>query len=72
MGVGFAAVVSAGQRHAKARRDRNQSRADDRGVFVMLDSMMPSRLARAFPPGVEMRRVGLAEAVRETEAFLGD
>ncbi len=45
-------------------------RADDRGVFVMLDSMMPSRLAGAFPPGVEVRRVGLAEAVSETATFL--
>ncbi len=45
-------------------------RAGDRGVFVMLDSRLPSRLAGAFPPGVEIRRVGLAEAVRETGAFL--
>jgi ATP-dependent DNA helicase DinG len=46
-------------------------RADDRGVFVLLDRQMPSRLAGAFPPGVEIRRVGLAEAVAETRAFLG-
>ncbi len=45
-------------------------RADDRGVFVLLDSRLPSRLAGAFPEGVEIRRVGLAEAVRETGAFL--
>ena len=45
-------------------------RADDRGVFVLLDPMMPSRLAGAFPDGVEVRRVGLAEAVAETKAFL--
>jgi len=45
-------------------------RADDRGVFVMLDSMMPSRLAGAFPSGVEIHRVGLAEAVSETKSFL--
>ena len=32
--------------------------------------MMPSRLAGAFPDGVEVRRVGLAEAVAETKAFL--
>jgi ATP-dependent DNA helicase DinG len=31
---------------------------------------MPSRLYGAFPDGVEVRRVGLAEAVRETRAFL--
>ncbi len=45
-------------------------RADDTGVFVLLDPMMPSRLSGAFPAGVEMRRVGLAEAVAETERFL--
>ena len=45
-------------------------RADDTGVFVLLDPMMPSRLAGAFPEGVEMQRVGLAEAVRVTREFL--
>jgi ATP-dependent DNA helicase DinG len=45
-------------------------RADDHGVFVLLDPMMPSRFASAFPDGVEFRRVGLAEAVAETRAFL--
>jgi ATP-dependent DNA helicase DinG len=45
-------------------------RADDTGVFVLLDPMMPSRLSGAFPAGVDMRRVGLAEAVEETKRFL--
>lgn len=45
-------------------------RADDTGVFVLLDPMMPSRLAGAFPEGVEMRRVGLKQAVEETAEFL--
>ncbi len=45
-------------------------RADDRGVFVLLDPMMPSRLAGAFPEGVEVRRLGLAAAVQEVAAFL--
>lgn len=45
-------------------------RAGDAGVFVLLDPMMPSRLGGAFPPGVAVQRVGLAEAVRETRAFL--
>ncbi len=45
-------------------------RADDRGVFVLLDPMMPSRLLGAFPPGVDIRRCGLAEAVAETRTFL--
>ncbi len=46
-------------------------RADDRGVFVLLDSMLPSRLTTAFPPGVVVQRVGLAEAVAGTKEFLG-
>ncbi|HSY89480.1 MAG TPA: helicase C-terminal domain-containing protein, partial [Verrucomicrobiae bacterium] len=45
-------------------------RADDRGVFVLLDRQMPTRLAGAFPDGVEVRRLGLAEAVAATRAFL--
>ena len=45
-------------------------RADDQGVFVLLDPMMPSRLLGAFPDGVAVRRCGLAEAVAETRAFL--
>ena len=43
----------------------------DRGVFVGLDRQTPSRLLTAFPPGVSVRRVGLAQAVRETREFLG-
>ncbi|RED54349.1 ATP-dependent DNA helicase [Aestuariispira insulae] len=46
-------------------------RKDDRGVFVMLDSMMPSRLSGAFPEGVKVQRIGLAEAVAEVRAFFG-
>ncbi|MFQ5618634.1 MAG: ATP-dependent DNA helicase [Rhodospirillales bacterium] len=46
--------------------------AGDRGVFVLLDRALPSRLAGAFPDGVEVRRVGLADAVRETRAFLAE
>ncbi len=45
-------------------------RADDKGVFVMLDSAMPTRLAAAFPEGVEIQRVGLAEAIRLTKEFI--
>ncbi len=47
-------------------------RASDRGVFVLLDRRTPTRLLSAFPAGVTVRRVGLAEAVRETTAFLGE
>lgn len=46
-------------------------RADDKGVFVMLDSRLPTRLTTAFPDGVEIQRVGLAEAVKMTKEFLG-
>ncbi len=42
----------------------------DRGVFVGLDRQTPSRLLTAFPPGVAVRRVGLAQAVHETAEFL--
>ena len=45
-------------------------RASDRGVFVLLDRRTPGRLLSAFPPGVVVRRVGLAEAAAETAAFL--
>ncbi len=45
-------------------------RQGDAGVFVMLDPMMPSRLAGAFPPGVTVERVGLSDAIRLTREFL--
>ena len=45
-------------------------RAGDRGVFVMLDRALPSRLAGAFPAGVEVRRLGLKDAITETRDFL--
>jgi len=46
-------------------------RADDRGVFVMLDSRLPSRLLGAFPAGVVVERTGLADAVASVKQFLG-
>jgi len=45
-------------------------RADDRGMFVMVDARMPSRLMGAFPEGVEVVRTGLADAVARTRHFL--
>ena len=42
----------------------------DRGVFVLLDRRTPGRLLSAFPAGVDVQRVGLAEAVAATRAFL--
>jgi len=45
---------------------------DDRGVFVMLDSALPTRLTTAFPKGVEIVRLGLKETLAEVRAFLAD
>ena len=45
-------------------------RHGDRGVFVMLDRGLPSRLLSAFPPDVDVQRVGLAEALRDIRSFL--
>ncbi|WP_333592030.1 helicase C-terminal domain-containing protein, partial [Brevundimonas sp.] len=47
-------------------------RADDKGVFVMLDAACPTRLFAALPPGTEVMRLGLAEAVALTRDFLSD
>jgi ATP-dependent DNA helicase DinG len=45
-------------------------RADDRGVFVLLDKAMPSRLLGAFPEGVAVQRIGLKQAIALTAEFL--
>ncbi len=45
-------------------------RADDMGVFVLLDRQMPSRLMGAFPDGVAAERIGLKEVVSRTAEFL--
>ncbi|MGE0658760.1 MAG: helicase C-terminal domain-containing protein [Reyranellaceae bacterium] len=45
-------------------------RADDRGVFVLLDQRTPTRLLRAFPDGVAVERVGIAQAVASVRDFL--
>jgi ATP-dependent DNA helicase DinG len=45
-------------------------RADDRGVFVMLDAAAPTRLFSGLPEGVELQRVGLVDAVEQVAAFL--
>ena len=44
--------------------------ATDRGVFVLLDRQTPTRLLSAFPQGVQVQRVGLANAAREISEFL--
>ncbi len=45
-------------------------RADDKGVFVMLDAAAPTRLFSGLPDGVTLRRVGLVEAIGEVADFL--
>ena len=42
----------------------------DKGVFVMLDSMLPTRLLGAFPEGVSVERIGLAETATKIREFL--
>lgn len=45
-------------------------RKEDKGVFVMLDSAMPTRLTTAFPENVAIERVGIAEAAAIVKDFL--
>jgi ATP-dependent DNA helicase DinG len=45
-------------------------RADDKGVFVMLDAAAPSRLFTGLPEGVRLERVSLVEAIEATAAHL--
>ncbi len=47
-------------------------RATDRGVFVMLDSALPTRLLTAFPEGAVVERLGLASCAAQIKAFLND
>ncbi|MCB2107299.1 MAG: ATP-dependent DNA helicase [Rhodobacteraceae bacterium] len=46
-------------------------RNTDRGVFVLLDPMMPSRLKGAFPADAPYERVGIADAIGAIKGFLG-
>jgi ATP-dependent DNA helicase DinG len=45
-------------------------RADDRGVFAILDRALPSRLLSAFPAGVPVIRAPLVEVAEATASFL--
>ena len=45
-------------------------RRRDHGVFVLLDRMTPSRLLNAFPEGVAVERIGLAQTVIAVRDFL--
>ena len=46
-------------------------RADDKGVFVMLDAAAPTRLFSSLPEGVHLERMGLVEAIEATAKHLG-
>ncbi len=45
-------------------------RRDDKGVFVMMDPMLPTRLLDAFPQGVEIVKAPLEEVIASTKDFL--
>lgn len=45
-------------------------KSTDKGVFIMLDSALPSRLHSAFPEGVKIEKIGLSEALEKTRKFL--
>ena len=45
-------------------------RADDKGVFVMLDPAAPTRLFSSLPEGITLERMGLVEAIEATTAHL--
>jgi ATP-dependent DNA helicase DinG len=60
-------VVRARLAQAFGRLIRRQG---DRGLFVILSAAMPSRLLKAFPAGVPVRRLALDEAIARVETFL--
>jgi ATP-dependent DNA helicase DinG len=45
-------------------------RADDKGVFVMLDSAAPTRLFSSLPEGVRVDRLGLVDVIEAVTEFL--
>ncbi len=46
-------------------------RADDKGVFVMLDAAAPTRLFSSLPEGVRVDRLGLVDVIEAVTEFLG-
>jgi ATP-dependent DNA helicase DinG len=60
-------VVRARLAQAFGRLIRRQG---DSGVFVILSAAMPSRLLKAFPPGVPVSRVPLDQAIARVEQRL--
>lgn len=45
-------------------------KSTDRGIFIMLDKAMPSRLFSAFPDTVMIEKIGIQEAIHITKDFL--
>lgn len=43
---------------------------DDKGIFVILDAALPTRLTSAFPRGVEIQRIGLKDSIEISKEFL--
>lgn len=43
---------------------------NDKGVFIMLDGAMPSRLLNAFPQGVDVERLPLKDVIKQVKTFL--
>ena len=54
-------------RQAFGRLIRNRG---DKGVFVVLDSRLATRFTTAFPDALEIKRMGLVEAIDATQEFL--
>lgn len=46
--------------------------SNDKGIFIMLDSMFPSRLHSAFPQGTEIHRLGIADTIENVKIFLNN
>ena len=67
-GAGFDDMIT--RLRLKQAYGRLVRRAGDHGVFVMMDRALPSRLKGAFPEGVEVQRLGLAEIIAQTREFL--
>ena len=68
-GRGYDEMITRGR--LKQAYGRLVRRADDRGVFVMLDRAMPSRFNGAFPEDAVVERTGLAAAAAGIAEFLG-
>jgi ATP-dependent DNA helicase DinG len=46
-------------------------KADDKGVFIMLDAAAPTRLFSGLPEGVRPERLSLVDAIEATARHVG-